>query len=246
MDVQKLITLVKKKKELAGLSDSVVRASIEKYIQKNRITASKLSSNEEKIVMKEVRAELRRLSGGFQITPKENTLLTHTSTKERENEFDVVQLVINRYNPLSILDLGCGRNPISYARPNKTYYALDINGSDLKLVDEFFKKNHITGKTLLLDIRTTTESELPKVDLCIMLKVVDLLDTQGHKEAERVLRSIRAPRILVSFSTKTLSGKPMNHPQRGWIERLAQRLGYSFELFKTKNEIFYLIEKSKS
>jgi len=62
-------------------------------------------------------------------------------------------------------------------------------------------------------------------------------------KAEKIIRKIPSQYLLISFSTKTLSGRPMNHPQRGWIEQLTKRLGYGFEIIKSKNEIFYLIKK---
>ena len=87
------------------------------------------------------------------------------------------------------------------------------------------------------------EINFPHASLCLMLKLVDLLDTQGHKNAERLMDKVSCNHLIVSFSTKTLSGKPMRHSQRGWIERLAQRKGCTFNKYAAENELFYLIEK---
>ena len=123
------------------------------------------------------------------------------------------------------------------------YYAYDINQSDLNIVQKFFDSQKINGKTNLIDLRDINE-EFPTADICLLFKVLDLVDKKGHKKAEEIIKKIKSRYLLISFSTKTLSGKSMHHPQRGWIERLLSRLGFKFNIIKTKNEIFYLAEKN--
>ena len=167
---------------------------------------------------------------------------THTSTKERLEDYQSLKDKITPLQVNSILDLGCGINPIALASKEINYSATDINEDDLKLIKIYFKTNKIQGEVFTYDLRAL-KNPLPKADLCLLLKVFDVLETKGHKLAEKIINFIQCKYILISFSTKTLSGKPMNHPQRGWIERLLKRLNYKYECFKTKNEIFYLVNK---
>ncbi len=243
---------IKEKKELSGLADFVVEDALKSYLKKNKIEKDNLSEKEKKIIVKEVRNNLRKLSGRFQNYSEEydlsdkidiNSILNkHSSTKERLDDYPLLKEKINSLDIKSILDLGCGLNPIALASSSVKYYALDINESDLEIVRKYFNSQKISGKVFTYDLRNVDNS-LPKTDLCLIFKVFDVIETKGHKLAEKIIQTIDCKFFLVSFSTKTLSGKPMNHPQRGWIEQLLKRLNYNYESFKTKNEIFYLIKK---
>ncbi len=240
---QSIIEKIKQKKELRGLADDFVQKELESYAKKNPHAS-------QKDIIKGVRAELRKSTGRFN-SGKRNKLLeeknyeellkTHASTRERLPHYNVLKEIIKNLNPKSILDIGCGLNPIALATQGIVYHASDIKQDELNLVKEFFRQNHIKGQVFYADART--ERNFPQADVSLLLKIVDLLDKKGHKTAESLLSSLNCRHVIVSFSTKTLSGRPMNHPQRGWIEHLAKRLGYTFTLVKTPNELFYLINK---
>jgi hypothetical protein len=251
--MKNIISRIKQKKELSGIDDSVIEDALNNYAKKAHISLSNLRPSEQKILVKLVRAELRKYSGRFQASFKKrkelleqnriNELLeTHSSTKERIEFYPEIVSLISRLNAESILDLGAGLNPIAIAKPGMKYYALDINADDLYTVREYFVRNNISGEIIIHDLRKPFN--FPKADLCLILKVFDVIETSGHKLAERIISSLNCKHILISFSTKTLSNAPMRHPQRGWIERLLERLGYSFRIIKSKNEIFYLAEKN--
>ena len=245
-----LVEKIKQKKELRGLADEFVKQELESYLEKTH-TPFPLDYKSEKVIIKAVRAELRRYVGRFQSSKKHENLLeakdysailkTHASTRERLPHYEILKKIIHSLKPKTILDIGCGLNPIALAEPGIAYYACDIKEDELKLVESFFKAKGITGRVFFADART--ERNFPKTNLALVLKVIDLLDNKGHKRAEELIRSLDCDNIIVSFSTKTLSARPMNHPQRGWIERLATRLGYTFKLIKSPNELFYIIQK---
>lgn len=239
-----LVAKIKHKKELQGIADSFVIATLEEIIKKNRFVLP-LAPKSEKLLIKEVRAKLRRSAGRFatQVKPdSENALHLHASTRERQADYALLKEKIYALKPQSILDIGCGLNPIALAKPGVKYFASDINESDLELVAKHFKKNRLDGQVYVSN--ALTETQFPEADLALLLKVVDLLDKKGHKRTEQVLKQLQVRHIVVSFSTKTLSGAPMRHPQRGWIEQLLTRLNYSYTIWKTKNEIYYFITKS--
>ncbi len=252
-----LIKKIKQKKELSGLADSIIEEAILKHFKKKEVTLFYLGSKEEKIVVKTVRAGLRKMTGQFQKkTSKREQLLeqnkltellkTHNSTAERLSVYPQIKNLLKELKISSVLDLGCGLNPIALSSPSIKYYAADIREDELNLIKKFFQKNEIQGKVFIYDLRKIEKKDLPNTDLCLLLKVLDLLESKGHKIAERIIKLVPSRYILVSFSTKTLSGKPMNHPQRGWIEHLANRLHYKYKLIETKNENFYLINKSSN
>jgi hypothetical protein len=139
--------------------------------------------------------------------------------------------------------LGCGLNPLALASPEAVYYASDINAEELSLIREFFRKNGIKGDVFSCDLRKIENCSLPEADICLIFKVLDILDDKRHKISESIIRKVRSNFLLISFSTKTLSGKPMKCPRRFWFERLAKKLGFSFEIIGSKNENFYLLKR---
>jgi len=255
-----LIKKIKKKKELQDLPDSFVKEVLQNYLTKSKIKPP-FSDKQEKVIMKEIRAQLRKYSGMFQknISQKkrieflekediESLLKTHSSTKERieSNSYPLIIREIKKLNPQSILDLGCGINPIAISKKLNPkilkYFASDIKENDLEIVKKFFAKNKIKGKVYTSNL--TKEKEFPKTDLCILFKVLDIIETKGHKIAENILKKIPSKVILISFSTKTLSSKPMKNKRRFWLENMSKRLGYSYKSFYTSNEIFYIVRKN--
>lgn len=255
MLLSELIHKIKQKKELAGLSEELVSEIALKYIKKHNLNLNNLSKHNQKPIIKETRAQLRELVGRFEKHTKKRPLFleknqinellkTHTSTSERLANYDEIKAIIASLNVSSILDLGCGLNPIALASPNVYYYALDINKNELDLIKLFFQKNNIKGETILHDLRKA--KELPKADICLAFKVLDLLDKKGHRTAENLINSVNCKYLLISFPTITISGKPMSTPRRFWLENLLIRLSFRFKKFKIGNEIFYLAEKQSA
>lgn len=252
MNKTELIKIIKQKKELSGISDSIILETLEKYLSKNKINPASLKKPQLKIIIKEIRADLRISVGQFQKSLKnkstllkkgkiEELLQTHTSTSERLSFYPKLKKIISTLNIKSILDIGCGLNPIALAEPDIIYYASEINEENLKLINDFFKKNKIKGKTFVYDLRKPSHN-LPRADLCLIMKVLDLIE---RKKTQAILRKINCKYFLISFSTRKLSGKSMTHPKRNWFERILNELDYPFKIIQSENEIFYLINKAK-
>ncbi|MDP1695846.1 MAG: hypothetical protein Q8L29_02965 [archaeon] len=252
MDIlNELLLKVKEKKELSGLSNSFVSEVLEKHLKK--IKSEKLTPSEKKIIIKEVRAELRRSAGMFQKGFKHresflekgdiiSLLKTHSSTAERIDSYPMLKNMISQLNAKSILDLGCGLNPLALASPDITYYAVDIRQDELNLIESFFKKNKIHGKVFIQDLRKSIDN-LPSADLCLILKLFDII-SQKHEKSEYIIKNVKCRNIIISFSTKTLSGKPMRLARRLWFERILSKLNYPFSIKQLDNEIFYIVEKN--
>lgn len=235
-----LLERIKDKAELRGVASSFVQQVLDSYLKKHNITPP-LSPKQEKIVIKEVRALLRNKTGRFYAAPKKDSGIAHRSAEERAEIYPLLKDILHRLNARSVLDLGCGLNPLFLAEHGVKYTAWDIRADDIDAVNSFFEENKIPGRAEVVDIASV--HSFPEADVVLILKVFDVLETRGHTRAEQLLKSLASPSVIASFSTKTLSGKPMNHPQRGWIEQLCTRLGYTFERVQAKNEIFYIIKR---
>lgn len=222
-------------------------------------------------VIKHVRAVLREKHGMFHLALKDakkcvdalkdiddleghkKILAMHASTKERLPFYHSFYKRIweETTTPKTLLDLGCGMNPFSYpflgCKP--AYIAVDIDEKECNLIAAYFRKMRVQGTARVFDVQVikTTHSlaTFPPVDVCFALKLLDTLEAKkGHTRAEMLIKAINASFIIVSFSTKTVSGKDMRHPERGWIERMLTRLGVTFKKIRFSNEIVYIIKKS--
>ena len=256
LDEQKVIELIsdiKKKKELKEISDDFVREELFNYFKQNlkKSFSFNQKSKQYKETLKKVRAKLRRVYGLFRnkidYTKSEPEILqAHSSTKERLAIYNKLYHEIFKITkkPKTILDLGCGVNPLSikYMKIKPTYYAYDLSKEEVKAINQFFKKNEISGKAQVKDILTV--KQFPQADLAFLFKMTDVLDQgKGHKTTEKVIKLIPAKFVVVSFPTKTMSGKKMNFPRRKWIELMCERLGYTYNLIEFNNELFYVIKK---
>jgi len=175
-------------------------------------------------------------------------LSTSISAKERLHYYPELYKKIFSITgkPDSIADIGSGINPLSLIfmnLDNVRYYAYEISKSDCELINKYFKLLQNTGKSEILDLKHDNLEKIPVVDVAFLFKVLDVIEENGHKLAEKIIKNIKARFIVVSFATKTVSGKRMNFPQRGWIERMLQRINLKFEKLDFENEIYYVIKK---
>ncbi len=246
-----LIKEIKQKKELSDLPDSLIESTIKNYFSKNRLSDT-LDKKSRKLVIKEIRSNLRRYAGQYNSisdskrkklifsNQPEKLLKIHKSTRERLEEYSEIKKIIDKINPKSILDLGCGLNPLALARKGVLYYAYDIKNEDIKTISDFFSKNKIEGFAIQGDI--TIMEKFPKTDLSLLFKVLDILPGNRYETSKAIIRKINSEKIIVSFATKTLSGKPMNFPKRLWFEKLLKELNLTYIYENKSNEIFYFIE----
>jgi len=256
MNINGLIEKIAEKKGLQGVSKDSINSFLSIYLKKHKIkeqNIESLSEKEIKSIVKDARAHLRILVGRFHLKEsKKNNLLkkkdwagllnTHTSTKERIDIYPEIKRYIQSLHSHSILDLGCGLNPIAIAEKGIYYYASDINNSDLEIVSEFFKDKKITGKIFQYDLINSQEP-FPKADITLMFKLVDFLEKISPRVTERVFERLDSKDIIVSFSTHKLSGKRMGSAERKWFENLCFHKSWSFKKMEFNNEVFYHISR---
>lgn len=247
-----LLEEIKKKKELSTLPDEMITEAIHLHM-KGYAHVSNPSPSQRKILVKEIRAKLRRSAGMFQRGSTKgrrkkaknnmNELLkTHISTAERIEYYPLLKKKLLDLRITSVLDIGCGLNPLALASPEIHYYAGDIRKDEIDIINDFFKREHIVGNAFIYDIRKFKE-DLPKTDIALIWKVLEIVGGDTHKLTEHLLTSLSSPLILMSFSTCTLSGKPMKNKRRIWFEHILKEKKCVYEVFEIPNEIFYLVKK---
>ncbi len=249
-----IISEIKAKKELSDIPDDIVKLTLSDYLTKHKIIIPE-NQKAKKFIIKSIRAELRRYAGQYSLSSKskkdklikskdfKELLKHHSSTKERINDYPLLIDIIQKLKPKSILDLGCGINPLAIAQKGIFYHAYDIKNEDLEIVSAFFKENSLSGDVHHADIRNI--SKFPDTDLCLILKVLDILGNNKIELSKKFLTEIQAKTFIISFATKTLSGIPMNRPYRRWFEKILIELNLKYKVVRTSQELFYIISKEK-
>lgn len=262
------------KKELAGIEHSFVEAILDKELRRNPKLAKQLDtlstrSAAYKDLIKAVRAVLRRNVSLYEGNPshretllaqlrqamtpdlREETLAhllsTHASTRERLQYYDAVYTEIFKRvgKPKTVLDIGCGLNPLSFPDRNTTIICVDVDRALCTAVEEYFSIAGIEGECHIVDARGMDQIKtLPKADVALVFKLLELLEKkQGHKISENLIQALPAKWVIASFPTVTSSGAPMRQPRRAWIELMLKRLKLDYSTFTIPNEIFYVIRK---
>jgi len=170
--VKELISKIKDKKELREINDDFVRNQLFDYLQQKPQVLRNLNNPKSfkyKLIIKEVRAKLRRVYGLFRIEEKikerrelVETLLrskllkkkilfeileTHSSTKERIDFYEELYRKLWKIigKPKKIIDLGCGINPFSIplmGLRRLDYHAYDLSEEEVSLLNKFFQFLH--------------------------------------------------------------------------------------------------------
>lgn len=169
---------------------------------------NKLHQIHEAFLSSESNSKVKRL---LEENKCDDILLLHTSTLERKpfyekfykNIFSVTGI------PDSIIDIACGYNPFSIKYMNLSkdfrYYAYDINEETSNLLNDFFKVNNYNGVSKTIDLARNTPKD--KCDIALVLKFLPLVEQQNNKYSLNLLQELNANYIIVSFPTKTLTGR---------------------------------------
>lgn len=232
MELTSLINKLKSKKELKDLDDNFIKARINEYLLKNKVDLDNERNKNYRLMFKFLRKQLREVYGVFRVIKE-----------ERNIEF--YKEVFDEFKPKSVMDLGCGLEPLRYTtiNPNTKYYCYDINIKEIKKINELFKKNNINGKARSFNLINDL-SNLPKVDLCMILKVLESLESIKKNFSKELLKKIKSKIIIVSFA-KIALGKNIRIKKAGrsWFRRILKELNYNYYIKDYDDEIFFVIKK---
>jgi 16S rRNA (guanine(1405)-N(7))-methyltransferase len=268
---------VLKKKELSGIEHGFVKAVLEKELRRNPRLAQKLDalsarSSAYKLLIKSVRAVLRRNVGLYEHRPEHRTALlaelrqtaepgrraeiithllaTHASTNERLPFYGTVfeKIFAIAGKPESVIDIGCGLNPLAFPYDDAKYIGVEIDRTLAGIVDEFFSITGRDGECRVVDAKAVEFiKKLPESDIAFVLKLLDLIDGNNHEKSEKLFTALPAKWVVASFPTLKISGRPMKSPRRLWFEKMLKRLKQEYKTFSIPNELFYVIRRySKS
>lgn len=153
----------------------------------------------------------------------------HASTRERAPHLDAFYAQIWHVTgiPRSLLDLGCGLNPLSLpwmGIGDAMYHAIDVDEGALDMVRGFLEsvgQPHVAATRDLV-----ADPPVETADVALLLKLVTTLDRQDADAATRLLRGLSVRHAVVSFAARSLGGRGNHEPaSRARLERLVDASG---------------------
>lgn len=152
--------------------------------------------------------------------------------------------------PKKVLDLACGLNPFSIQwmglEPGAEYYCVDIDKRLTSMINTFFKYLNRPFKAKCADILVSmpTSTYEYKADMIFILKTLPSLEQQEKGASEKLLKSLKAKHIVISYPAKSLTGKEkgMGKYYQNVILELIKRLSLNYFKLEYPTEIFYIVE----
>jgi 16S rRNA (guanine(1405)-N(7))-methyltransferase len=265
IDLQKIVDLVRNTAKYAVISEEFVRAIVLSEIQKGKTVREVVKSTrnklhqvgyayqQNKIPYESWQKELENLPQDFRSDKNlqfiTNCLKYHSSTSERlpflASFFRQTLAPIGLVE--SILDLACGFTPLCLpwmpVTENVRYTGIDIYEDLIRFLGQFFTHSQIEHKFSVGNILEIIPRD--KVQLALLLKTIPCLEQVSKQAGRRILESIKAENILVSFPSRSLGGR-----LKGMAENYENHFyelisGKHWHITKTEfpNEITFLIQK---
>jgi 16S rRNA (guanine(1405)-N(7))-methyltransferase len=153
----------------------------------------------------------------------------HTSTREREALLDAgfYTRIFEGLPPVrSVLDIACGLNPLCVPwmplAPAAIYHALDVYADMASFLDRALDLLGIAHSTRVQDV--LSGQPLPEVDLVFALKTIPCLEQVDKDAGSRLLATLRAGSVVISYPTRSVGGKNVGMAE-SYAERFATLTG---------------------
>jgi 16S rRNA (guanine(1405)-N(7))-methyltransferase len=147
----------------------------------------------------------------------QQVLMRHSSTRERVPILGSFYATIFEITgrPRSILDLGCGLNPLALPwmdlGPRPRYTALDIDGDRVRFLNRYLSLAGVEAPARCQDVLVRPPEDA--ADLALLLKMSPTLERQEEGSTLRLLEQLNTPTLVVSFALKSLGGR-----ERGMLD----------------------------
>jgi 16S rRNA (guanine(1405)-N(7))-methyltransferase len=171
----------------------------------------------------------------------------HTSTRERLPVLDTFYAsTLAGLPPIgSVLDLACGLNPLAWPwmpfGPDTTYTAVDIYADMMAFLGQFMALAGIRGAARVGDIGGSAAFDA--VDLVLLLKTLPVLAQVDKTAVPRLLDSLPARYLLISFPAKSLGGrsKGMVENYEAQFNQWSEGRNWQVRRFEFATELAFLI-----
>jgi 16S rRNA (guanine(1405)-N(7))-methyltransferase len=162
-------------------------------------------------------AELRDAAGRGELRAACRAIMAHhVSMRERLPFLDdfYSTLFANLPPVASVLDLACGLHPLAAPwlplAPEATYHACDIYGEMMDFLGAFLPLAGVRGTATTCDVTQTIPPE--SVDLAFLLKAIPSLEQSDKSVGRRLLETVPARHVVISFPGQSLGGRRKGMP----------------------------------
>ena len=174
----------------------------------------------------------------------------HSSTRERlpilQQFYSTILADLPPIN--SIIDIACGLHPLAIPwmplSEHAQYYAYDIYEDMVSFLNNCMALMPVQGHAKTCDVIHNCPTH--KVDVAFILKAIPCLEQVDRSAGIRLLETINAGHLVVSFPAHTLGGKnkgmATNYETR-FYQQVANK-PWSFRRFEFSGELVFLISKS--
>jgi len=173
----------------------------------------------------------------------------HYSTRERLNFLDefYTRIFLLLHAVHSIMDVACGFHPLSIPwmpLPEKVnYYAYDVYKDMINFLNDFMVLTNIQG---FAEVRDVVQHP-PEInaDLAFILNTIPCLEQIEKEAGLKILESINANFLVVSFPVKTLGGKEkdMRKHYETRFNELTKEKDWGIQRLEFRSELVFLITK---
>jgi 16S rRNA (guanine(1405)-N(7))-methyltransferase len=173
----------------------------------------------------------------------------HASTRERLPILDdFYRVVLAGLPPIrSVLDIACGLNPLALpwmGLPEQVeYYAVDIYQDMLHFLGQFMDLMGIPAHMVAADVLEFSFER--DVDLAFVLKSIPCLEQLDRSAGLRLLDSLPAAHLLVTFPVHSLGGRSvgMAETYAAHLGELVSGGGWSVRRFEFSTELAFLLSR---
>lgn len=174
----------------------------------------------------------------------------HASTRERVPILpNFYQTVLADLPPLHrVLDVACGLNPLARPwmplDPETVYVACDIYADMITFLQKSMDMLGWQGETAVCNLITQPPSD--PFDLVMILKTLPCLEQVDKQASTRLLDTLNARYLLISYPAQTLGGrnKGMVNHYTNHFEQLAEGRNWHIQSFHFETELAFLVQTS--
>lgn len=176
----------------------------------------------------------------------------HASTRERLPILEQFYTTILADLPPvhSVLDIACGLNPLAlpwmpFNNPVE-YYACDIYKDMVRFLNQYMALMQVQGEAQVCDVLQSCPTR--QVDVAFVLKTLPCLEQVDKTAGLRLLQTIQANAIVVSFPVHSLGGKTkgMEAYYAARFRALIEASPWSIKQYEFATELAFVVTKQSA
>jgi len=176
-------------------------------------------------------------------------LRAHDSTGERMSYFEpFYEYLFSKLKPNSmILDLACGLNPFFFpiipTPKEMNYFAFDIHGPRIDLLNQLFHITNLPAKAIKQDILVASPEQ--KADAAFLFKEAHRIEKRESGGTRRLIKNLHAAYIFISLPTHSLNGRfDLRERMQRLVEKTIEQTATLEETREFESEMIYVIRKN--